>query len=460
VKDSFHGVELECYVQESNSLKGKDFFVHSNACSLFKERINSAFYVDDHKPEFPSKPYSNLKNLSDELCNIMLASSELAKKKNWVMILIGCHPYTDTFASGHIHSSFNMSPSKKEEAEIRRKLFSIQPLLALLSQNSPIMNGEISPVKDSRLAYGSWSQFTNYDEMSTGHYMALASGRKKATLECRIPSSCGLYQILGIVSFLKTIISFEDVPILPTQYVEDLYFKTLRYGGEAITPLVNPSKIGYLGFDGKTVYVKISDLWKRFLEDKETSSRLNEVLKELPPAIKKKVLGFYNIISMGLTASDFILNLFNEEKNKEEILLTLEETTNESYARKSAFYEILETPELPENPKHQCTISIKELEEMLRKEQFFEIQDELGIDKELMDYILNTHKLSLRKNPQTREFIKCLLRSKKPVKISIKHDLNDFLIENDIININDAGLYSKGKNFSTLLQLAKDEFLL
>jgi len=458
---SKQGIEIEGYVQELSNYDKMDIFVNNEACGKFREDVNEAFYFDDGKPEFPSNPYVGLRPLVAHITDVIARALDLCEEQEWIFSLIGCHPYQDSFASVHVHNTLGKSPTKKEEQDMRKRLFSVQPFIELLSMNSPIMNGNIAPVKDVRMSYSTWSQFTDFDVKSTGHYMSLASGRKALTLEVRIPSSCGLYQLIGVTAFIKTILSFDDIPILPIPYVEDLFYKTIRFGGEAICPLILPNKIGYLGLKGKTVYVKISDLFKQFLEDKETRGRLDKVLSELPASTSSNVMAFYKVIANGHTMSDYILHFFDKVRGNRKEVIDLLSQISSSFHGKIPIFSTLETPKNNMLPKLNTTLSIAELEKMLKEEDFYNIQEEIGIEREEIDHVLYTNKFSLRKYKPVKDTIIALLNTKSVSRGILTSGARNFLVNSGVAKYDETSRnLIQGDKFSYVAQIAKDENLI
>jgi len=464
-----NGVEIEGYVQSIDELAKHRLclgFVHGEAVDLFKKKISTRFYVDDGKMEYPSNPKTNLEDLCLEIKEVFTEAFRICRKRNWLLSLIGCHPFSGTFASNHVHTSLRASPLEKDVKRIRELLFSVQPYIALLGQNSPFLLGQKAGYKDVRLAFSTWSEFTAPKNNTYSHYLSLATGRDAHTLECRIPSSATLHQILASVVFIKTVVELNQTPILPVNHVEKIFYRVLKYGGEALVPIFAGQNITYLG-TGKELLVPISELFKIFLTDKETSSCLKEILSELPKTYRTSILEFYEIIASGLTASDYILQLSQTNNfNVRTISERLNYITKRAYVDNIPFWKLMPKPKKPELPKIEGKVTLEEARKYLMSQNIaFDIQA-----PEDLDYLLNTSKYSLRKCVGTRLILKKILSNEyitsdsKPPELSALefNKIAKFLEKRRVLElIREYPLkYGPGKWFNYLIQLGREAKLL
>jgi len=166
-------------------LQGCSGFIHDQATTLFEEKVSANYLCDDHKPEFPSKPYSNLDELTKHITDVITRAQHECEINNWYYAFIGCEPFANSFASAHVHCSIDGEATQENVYNLRKKLYSVQPFIVLLSQNSPISNGTLRSVKSTRLAYSTWSDLTHYDSTDASHYLSLAQHRKNILCWCR-----------------------------------------------------------------------------------------------------------------------------------------------------------------------------------------------------------------------------------------------------------------------------------
>jgi len=462
------GIELEGFVQDKAQITQKQSrFVHEQATQVFSEKIFPRFYLDDGKPEFPSDPHSSLGKLSNHITDVISRAVHECEHQGWVYTLIGCEPFSSTFAATHIHISIRKQPVSDDVSDLRKKLYSVQPLISLLGQNSPIASGVLRSVKDARLAFSSWSDLTRYDTNDMSHYLALAQGRKALTLECRLPSSCSFYHLLGIVAFIKTICKLDSVPIIPFEQVENTFYRTIKWGAQALVPVVSPADVGFIGLKGKKVLLPIKDLFRLFLEDNEVKEALKDTLSELPDSQSKRVLEFYDIISNGYSVSDFMIALWEKTKRRVEITNILGDVTKLSYEKKKPFWQILPTPFEYKLPQLEEKITIPELRELLKKWNLDIFN--YSVDKESIDHIINTSICSIQKNETTKEILRKFVSFpsiSRPALIptgkrSQYDKIINFLLEEKVLKYSESdNIYSKGKIFPYLIQLATEEGLL
>ena len=359
------GIEVEMIVKD-NSLG-----ITNRATDIFAERVDSKTYYDDGKPEYPSNPHNNLGDLEDEIRNYLINVCDICKDKGWLISLIGSDPFRIDFASSHIHNSMEEIPTRKAIWDMRESLYSVQPFIALLSQNSQLSDKKITYCKDARLGYSVWSRFTNYDSRDPSHYLSLASGEmghgKNKTLEVRIPSSSIIEQMFANLVFIKSFIQLDNVPILPLSQCKENFFKVVRYGGLALIPMLKPTGIGYLGVKGNPVYVKISELFNLILKDPDLESLITDSLSELSGSLRTKIIEFFDDITKGYTMSDFILQAYLSNPDEYMFQRLLDDLVNNS-CKGESFKDLLEAPEKPFYPTIEASISLEELSEMLDKQ--------------------------------------------------------------------------------------------
>ena len=363
------GIELEGFViEEDKTPLVKDHSLHADMTDLFRNRIFHKYYFDDSKPEFPSNPYKSVGGLANHLSSVISGATDLAKEKGINYILIGCFPFWQDFASGHIHTSL---VGMKEDTwkEMKRKLYNAQPMIALLSANSPLMKG-VFKASDVRLSFSSWSRFTDFDRDTSDHYMALAMGEGGATLECRIPSSSSLYQILGIAVFIRILLEDEDTT-LPIFYTREIFDRVTKYGSETLVPIGLPKGVTYHGVKLKKAHVRITDLWRLYY--KENYDLFKEKLKDCNPRVREGVLKFYDLIANGLTVSDLVLDYWNSLRNKGDIVKTLQRLTEETYNYKSTIQDILPIPKRKYIPPLPKRITIEEFKDLIDHLQIREL---------------------------------------------------------------------------------------
>ena len=157
VKVYKQGIELEMFVMQQGEID-VDYDLHESIVEDFKEKVSSRFYYDDGKPEYPTRPYTDLRGLYDDLKAVIGYASEIASMEyESDIMLIGTYPFGSEreFASGHIHSSLkkpdNSLATEREILSLRNRLYNAQPLIACISQNSPIIDGMFQAVSYTHL---------------------------------------------------------------------------------------------------------------------------------------------------------------------------------------------------------------------------------------------------------------------------------------------------------------------
>jgi len=469
-----HGIELEGYVQAPNKINLTNHGLEHQRGLKFLQRISERFYFDDNKPEFPTLPYTNLGELSLHTKDIISKGHELLKKEGYNYIFIGCLPFQTSFASGHIHSSISKNPSRLEQRKMRRRLYSVQPFIALLGMNSPIYNGIVADILDVRLGYGHWSEFTIYNSNDSSHYLSLANGRKTTTLETRIPSSSTLHQIMGCVAFVKTILNLRKSPPIISN-AEKLFYSVVQYGGQALVPISNPLTLNFLGLGEEEIYIPINELFKLFISRGETKDVLNEVMMEFNSVERKKIYEFFNLISNGYTMSDFTMVLFNAlSSDRTKLSNELSKITYSSYAKDLAIWDFIDKPEHPIPPILEERITLEELDQLISewKNKSSDL-DELNKFKEF-EHILLTDPRCILRNKKTRELFDYFLSNRYgsiealKAKFTINKSYFDLFIKYKIIKFSkkkiplpfastsEGDSLTRGKNFSIVAQLVKE----
>jgi len=468
-----NGIELEGYVQDSSLIsEGKVGFKHRTATSLFEKQISPRFYYDDGKPEYPSQPHDCLENLILEVKEIISRVNEICTRRNWYYTLIGCHPFAVTYASLHVHTSLKAVPQFRDIETMRAFLLDLQPFIALLSQNSPAYLGGKAPVKDVRLAFSDWSQFTASLNPGDSHYLSLADGRDAYTLECRIPSSCSLTQAEAVLVFIKTMIELGQTCKVPIDKTRKMFYRVLKYGGEALVPLIEGKKITYLGLENE-VLVPIHELFKLWLKDKTVASVRKEIISELPQEDRGLVENYFKFIASGLTTSDFMLKLFEDLAwDIKEISKVLSEITISSYINSTPFWKFTGIPEKPPILEIKGKITVTEAQELIEK-KILPVKFKRHVD---LDNLLFSSKYSLKKCLVTRKILKRLSRTPGltlyeickdlPVHRRDVHRILKFLVKRKVLewripeNLWDDVKYYPGKHFNFLIQLALEKHFL
>jgi len=333
------GIELEFQTVDKKLFTSKS----ANYRITNLQEIDNGYHIDDQKIEFSSKPFESLGDLEANLCKIISKGLEELHEEI-KPILIGCPPFYQDFASGHIHTSVKNQDVTKTWLELRRRLYSAQPLMALLSQNSPITGS--FRASDVRLSLSSWARFTEFESPSQDHWLALAYGQNGSTIEVRIPSAGPLPQILSIAALIRVLLN-EDTDLLAVPYIKDNWESVISYGSSALTTVALPVGITYDGVKLKSVKTKATDLWRVFYEDNEDV--FHKVLSSLSTSMRRSVEDFYQFIAAGHTLSDSIWEIFQTEEKKK-FMDCLESMTYNSFDGEPLFKLI------PTNPRRLMPI--------------------------------------------------------------------------------------------------------
>jgi len=474
-----NGIELEAFVQDKSLIDNNHLgFKHKSASKIFKDTISHNFYLDDGKPEYPSNPHSSLDELIEEIKEVMGQVQDRCEHRGWLFSSIGCHPFASTFASYHIHTSLSNPPLYRDVKKTRKYLLDLQPYIALLSQNSPAICGTKAPYKDVRLTYSRWSRFTGIESDYGGdHYLSLAEGRaghtSVDTLECRLPSSCSLHQGEAVLVFIKTMVELANEPILPMSKNKIMFYRILKWGGQALIPVMDYGSLNFLG-SGKEILIPISQLFRLFLTDDAIQSVFKEIIQELPSKDRNNVMEYFKIIASGLTPSDYIAKLCEDLNwDNRAISEAISRITMGGYVDGKPFWELIPTPSKPELPEIKDVYSLEEALELIKEKavptKYESIED--------LDYILHTSKYSLKNCAGTRILLRSL--AKKPEMQSISSlDSNgklmrsearrilDFLGRKNVLEIKNPSdwtnelQYGPGKQFPYVIQLGKEEGIL
>jgi hypothetical protein len=436
------GVEIEIQIVDKETL---DRFSRVNNMLDGLRKISDCFHPDDGKYEFSSLPFHDLRELEDHLKSDFLPGMELLKK-HLDPILLGCTPFYADYASGHIHTSIK-DMNNDIWLELRRKLFNAQPLIALLSQNSPICQNE--KYADYRLAKSSWSTFSDFESTNTGHWMSLAYGMNGTTLEVRIPSAAPLPQILGVATLIRVLLE-EDSFIYQAANVKQNWDNVIRYGSSSISDIAVPKGIDYSGFKMKVLKVKTTDLWKIYFQ--ENLDIFKKLLSQFSSKVSGDILKFYDFISRGHTISDSIYELVEKEKNENKLSRYLVDFSIKSCKDDSMFNYLNEDPS-PFMPVIERTISIDELKEIVDKlethpfyNDLLKVKDYSSVIPEVrtnFDLIVIDATKSIIDHESTDAYLSYF-----------KRELKQY-VESNIFNIKDERLVP-GKEFVPFVQVLTD----
>jgi hypothetical protein len=331
------GIEIE--VQQISKETPNKFAEYNKRNEL--NEIHQGFHLDDSKTEFSSDAKETMGEMEKHLSNCMAPALE--KMYNSVIPLtIGCPPFFTDYASGHVHTSVK-DMENTTWVELRQKLYSAQPLIALLSQNSPLVNN--LRAADVRLLLSNWSVFTDYDSVNEAHWLAVAYGRNGGTIEVRIPSSGPMFQLLAVATFIRVVLE-DDSEMISVPNVGMNWQRVISYGSASLSKIAVPSSLRYDGFKTKALTVKTTDLWKIFYEDNK--DKFDAILDTMSPAGAVNVRKFYEFVANGHTLSDafydVITNLMSQDREME-IAKALYEINLASYKNENIWNMI------PNNPR-------------------------------------------------------------------------------------------------------------
>lgn len=367
-------------------------------------------------------------------------------------ITLGCTPFFIDHASGHVHTSVK-DMNQKTWIKLRQKLYGAQPLIALLSQNSPITGSVIA--SDVRLLLSKWSTFTEFDSLNEGHWLSIAFGRNGATVEARIPSSGPLFQIMGIAALLRVILEDDAIPIAYPE-VKDNYDRTINYGSAAIWEIALPSNT--LMFDGVKhqggVFVKATDVWKIYYDS--YADKFDRVLGQLSSGMRKQVRDFYDFVASGYTLSDSYYKIINSMMVNEEdkIAEKLYQISYRSYNSNANAFDIL--PRCPDQfmPTIEKYYSIEEIRDIFDKVNSKVIAKDI---KKVSVDVIN----AFFNNSVSFENGSCInllmhLRADEKVYANDVHPQILRMLSNGSIIVIDDGIVKRGSNFSVALAIGKE----
>jgi len=439
------GVEIEFNVLRKSKYFKRIGAIHDHFLSVCKEKVSNRFYYDDGKPEFPSIPFITLPELEEHLSSIFKNVFSLADKKEYYLSLLGAFPYYYDYCSGHIHTSIKKW-DEDSWIQMRDKLYNAQPLIALLSANSPIRVKEYLG-SDVRLMLSNWSAPVPYGEKTSHHWMALAKGRHTPTLECRIPSSGPLFQILGIANIIRVLLNDEDtdIPILSTI---ETFRRVAKYGTETLVDVRLPKKITYHGVKYNVVKVKIVDLFRMYLKD--NLSVIKEGIKDCK--LYKEIMAFYESIASGVSVSDKILGLW-QSKGGEEFVETLHKFNEASYKLKPSLGDL----PLPKNKiiLPEVSVTLEEFKEII-KHVSSSLDFPIFPEGDIVDLINDIEKINI---------VRDIIRECKKygdTSIRIPKSIRNLYLKYKVLKESDRrpGSLVPGPNFTYLTQILEGRDLL
>ena len=440
------GIEIEVISIEKNSLEK-----HLTSSKILDhlKKISSKFHLDDGKYEFSSLPFNHLGELEDHLKSDFVPGLEyLDKEVN--PILMGCSPFFIDFASGHVHNSIE-DMSNEKWIELRRKLYNAQPLIALLSQNSPVV-GDIK-VADVRLVRGLASRFTDFESTNTAHYMSLALGLGGATLEVRIPSASSLTQILGIVALIRTLLE-EETYVYQSANVQSAWDNVIRYGSSAINRILIPKGLSYQGVNLKEIVVKVTDLWKIYLS--ENIDLIKSIISQFSSRTQSDILEFYNFIAEGHSISDSIYEIISKEPNSELLSNKLRDFSIQTSKGKSIFQFLNKHPE-SFMPLIERAYSIEEINEIIEKMQKNPMLKSIS---QYNDYFSMFYRPDFQwlEGP-VLSTIKKIIDQNEIETSKVEQGILEYLVNLKVLKIKDK-MILRGENFLEIVQMFHDLELL
>lgn len=444
------GIEIEFQQISKSNPKAR----HEDVFGGRLGHIHSGYHQDDGKVELSSSAHKSLGELEEELKAAVSAGlSEMYK--SYYPVTIGCPPFFSDYASGHIHTSVkNMNSSTW--VLLRQKLFSSQPLINLLSQNSPIVNGVFAA--DVRMVLSSWSSFTDYDSANAGHWLSIAYGRRGATIENRIPSSGPLFQILAVAALLRVIIEDDCIP-MPMAETERNWHRTIKYGSSAIWEVSVPKNV--LRFDGckyEPLTARATDVWKYFYEANE--EKFDKTLSSLSANMRNQIKDFYRFVAEGHTLSDAYFDLMCEmmPKRDNKIAETLYKISALSYSDGNVF-DILSRNPRNFTPVIEKFYSIDEVIDIVNKPAINDMANKLRtVSNDLINSFFSD-RVGIADGMSTNILIQ--LRNNNQINSSyIEENIIKKLKYGGIIKVNDDGNITKGENFDIAIALAKEGGLL
>ena len=266
---------------------------------------DDSIHWDGATTEVAFKPSKNMEEYYEILSGGISLIYDLCKRKGWYYLHSGCTPCSGSGAGAHTHIS------GLPVNTMFYKLWTYQPFIGLLSQNSPMNSRGLSDVtKDTRLLNSSWATYTS----SLGEGSALSADRKGSgyrTVEVRIPSDTTLIHMVGIASFIKACLLVNDNFKFNDNTNNSLYNSVKARGTDASLTVKLTDTVKLLGFKIRYVPIPINVLFSILIKYGELHEALHMVLSELPSGIRGKVIKFYELISDGYTFSDYIFDYFS-----------------------------------------------------------------------------------------------------------------------------------------------------
>lgn len=443
------GVELEIQAVDSGFLTSK----YNEGIDWDKlHAIATGFHQDDSKAEFSSSPHKSLGDMEKELTNEFLEGMEYLKEY-YLPILQGCTPFFQDFASGHIHTSVK-DMSESTWMDLRRKLFNIQPIIALLSQNSPLCLSYMGA--DARLALSTWSRFTDFDSVSDDHWMSLAWGQEGQTIEVRIPSAGPLQQILGIAALIRVVLE-DDCAVYALPEVKANWDNVITYGSSSLCKITFPKTINYSGVRMGYVHVKTTDLFKIFLED--NVELIERTLETLSSRNNREVREFYDFITRGHTLSDSIYEQYKKESKKQNIMKTLDSLSFNTYKNSSIFDYLSSNPERMMPIIEKC-YTIDDLREIVNKLSEPMVKDRIPTySEDFFEIITGPH--GVFKDMNIRDILVTISRGSSVDPASVPANTLKVLIDIKVVRmgsseINHRPILLPGENFGIVVQLCKE----
>jgi hypothetical protein len=441
------GIEIE--TQQIDKVSTKSKYVNGLRFGPLTD-IHHGFHQDDGKVEFSSEPFANLGDMESHLrVNYGAGLREMAK--DFYPITMGCTPFFFDFASGHVHTS-TKGMTEGTWVNLRQKLFSAQPLIDLLSQNSPIV-GSVRAA-DVRLLLSNWSTFTDFDSKEEAHWFAVAYGMKGQTIEVRIPSSGPLFQLLAVAAMIRVVIE-DDGAAIALPDIKTNWSRVINYGSSSISRVAIPSSLRYDGFKQKDISVKTTDLWKVFYED--YAEPFDKILNQLSTPMKNDIKEFYKFIANGHTLSDSYYAIIDKmvTDNKEtDIARVLSDITIKSYSGGGAF-DILPSNPDPFMPIIEKFLSIKEMKDICTKLRKPDIINRFNvIDNDIANAFLDGIN-GITSNPYTSDLILRLRRGDTVAINAVNANSLRCLVTTNIAQVVGNNI-TKGTNFNIAVALAKE----
>jgi len=435
------GVEIEIQLADKNIRIAKATDPRIDYAKLGE--ISGGWHSDDAKVEFSSSPYTDIGDLGVNVASIVSKGMKLISS-GVHPITIGCTPFFEDFASGHIHTSI-IDMKKKSWIEMRRKLFNAQPLIALLSLNSPVVGSLVAG--DVRLLLSKWSRFSDYESTSMDHWMALAYGMDGATLEVRIPSSGPIQQILGILLLIRVILK-EDVPSYPILNTKENWNEVINYGSASMTRILLPTSITYHGLKNSECLIRSTDLWKAYLIDNKDNFKTE--LEKLPSKLRSRVEEFYEYVANGHTLSDGIYQSLMKFKDRSRFIDFLSSMSIGTYCGASIFdYLPKDPPSLyPVAEKYMTLDEFRDLVNKIMAKGFNNIK---LYEADYINAVL--HEPMILTNIAIRRVMDAL--SREPIALDkIDREIVNILVKHNIATVNEK-LLVQGQQFAPIYYMIR-----